>query len=205
LGSGPISLTPPDGTQFGPATFFTKAFTVSSFAELSSRFFGTWTLREDGFISSQEDSIYSFSFGFALEDIFHESPVIDYPANGSSIPSVFEASWSYPSGTILPSNWAVSHSPAATVGFPKPQTVRFNVDLAELDGRPFTFRAGSFDNLTEFISPVSLVSGPQRTNYGTRARFLNFSLPITVTVVPEPTTYELCILTVCGLATWRRK
>src|SRR5688572_26806031 len=84
----PKVLTAPDGTTF--TTGLSGQHTVATFAELEQRFFGTWTLLEDS-IQPGQDSMYSFSLSpFSLNDVFHETPIITTPSNGSTVASKFD-------------------------------------------------------------------------------------------------------------------
>lgn len=201
----PKVLTAPDGvTRFGTGPALPFQVTVPSFLELSQRFFGTWKLFEDSVNPMQADSNYAFTLSpFSLADVHSETPLVTSPTTGSTVPSVFDVSWQYPSGnTTAPKS--ITYSTGADVDFAPGNELRvsFSVDR-EVASDPFQFRAGSSSPLAAYMSPVTLLNGHPRSNYGIQASFHNYSLPVRVTVVPEPATAVLLGLGMMVLG-WRR-
>jgi hypothetical protein len=202
------SLTAPDGTKFGIGPFAGMQTTVPSFEELSERFFGTWNLVEYAVLPTQVESRYEFTLSpFELNDVHHEIPTITSPAIGSTVGSSFDVHWQYPSG-INPPTQSISRNAgnlAAHVIFvpDSDPNATFYV-LPDRVPDPFQFRAGSVTSLNAFMSPVKLLSGPLHTNYEIYTNFFNYSLPVRVTVIPEPTTAVLLGLGAMMLGCRRR-
>ena len=139
-------LTAPDGTQLGSGPFLDNQFTVATFADLSSRIFGDWTLLENSPNPLQEDSTYRFTLSpFALDDVAHETPVIDSPLQGETVGSHFIVDWSYPSGetpTGRSMSWGSLPGVASVTFAPGGATeATFDINF-ELLTNPFRFRAG---------------------------------------------------------------
>lgn len=202
------SLTAPDGTKFGIGPFAVMQTTVPSFEELSERFFGAWNLVEHAVLPTQVESRYEFTLRpFELNDVHHEIPTISSPAIGSMVGSSFDVHWEYSSG-INPPMQSISRNTgnlAAQVIFApgSDPSATFHV-IPDRVPDPFQFRAGSVTNLNAFMSPVTLVSGSLHTNYEIYTNFFNYSLPMQVTVIPEPTTVVLLEVGVVLLACRRR-
>jgi hypothetical protein len=202
-------LTAPDGiTRFGPGPGLQVQASVSSFLELSQRFFGTWNIFEDSTNPFEADSNYTFTLNpFSLNDVHNETPIVTSPATGSTVPTVFDVHWQYQSGNNPGSRSMIWHAgpDVADVEFAPGITpsATFTVN-DELAPNPFTFRVGSNSPLAAFMTPVTLLNGHPRSAYSIQASFNNFSLLVPVTVVPEPTTAVLLGLGVMVLGCRRR-
>jgi hypothetical protein len=177
------SLIAPDGTKFGFGFGSTLAVSNLSFSAFPTRFFGTWTIH-DGLPAAD----YHFTFSpFTLNDVVSDTPVIDTPATGSTVPPSFVVDWTYPSGRTPNTGVGLSNAPDSAVSFTFEPTAnhraRFDVDLARLGNNPLTFNVGGNSSLLPFLSAVTPTSPRPYTVIGT---FSTESLFTTVTVVPEP-------------------
>jgi hypothetical protein len=201
-----LTVTTPDGTTFGPSPVLHIDVSTPTFAQFGEKFFGVWTILEDPNGPMQANSTYNFTFSpFTLNDVYSEIPTITTPLDGADAPSTFFLEWQFPSGAT-PSNRAVSYSPGgpgADVTFdpsPAPRA-RFDVDVAQFGAGPLHMRAGTVDQLSPYFSPVTLQSGPLRTNFViSQPDFFNFSAPISVNIVPEPQAVFLAGMAVAVIA-----
>jgi hypothetical protein len=179
------TLIAPDGTS---GRFGINGLT---FSELASRFIGTWTIRETSFSPPNQVSEHTFTLSpFEPSDLFNDTPVITTPADLSVVPTSFPLEWSYVGGA-MPNSRLVSRSMPtgnSDVTFaPSPHNrVDFSVDLEGRGPTTLTVRAGTTVNLDSYLSPVTLISGPVRTEYTVSSRFQLLSEPVRLTVVPEP-------------------
>lgn len=195
----------PDGTHLGVGPGLASQFNTATFDELSARVFGNWTVRETPFSPFPIVSEYAFTFSpFNLTDVFHETPVITTPTNGATVPSSFLVQWGYPSGTVRLDGGVELNSGFGAVSitnfFLDPnRKALLEVDRDLLGSTPLTFRTGARHSLTEFVSPITPLSGPAPTTYSLMSEFRSMSLSTTVYVVPEPTSCMLALAAI-GLA-----
>ena len=193
-GVGHPTLIAPDGTQFHSSADIQIA---ASFAELGQRFFGDWTIVEQLLESQGGQSQYSFSVTpFYLHDLFHETPLITTPANGTFVPRIFDIEWEYPSGAIplphsksLETSGNISYIPRFA---PHPDlSVQIEVDISAPSNDIFKFRVGSHESLHEYVSDVVLLNGPALTTYTiVEPSFRNYSLSTEVTIAPGPGDFD---------------
>jgi hypothetical protein len=201
--TGPFTtaLIAPDGTQFGPPPGIRPGLDDLAFSELSSRFFGTWTIRERSFVPPFAVSEHSFTLSpFVPNNLFSDTPIITTPADLSIVPTGFTLEWTY-AGGAMPSSRLVSHSIMsgdAGVDIRGQNQARFNVVLEGEGPATLTVRAGTTVDLFPYISPVLLVSGPSQTDYRVSSRFQILSEPVRLTVVPEP---HILLLVAMGTGT----
>ena len=187
------------------STTVTGGDAASSFLTSSSMavscFFGAWTIREVPLFGGGSASEYQFTFApFALESVLHEPPHIVAPADGATVDMDFPIEGAYASGAT-PGSRLISRTgvPSTTVDFavsPLPQAT-MHVDLTGATSNQLTVWAGSLNPLGAYFSPVTPVGTPG-PNHQLRSEFRNVSSPVTVTVVPEPSTIALVTMA-CGM------
>jgi hypothetical protein len=192
-GAGHPTLIAPDGTQFHSSA---DIQTAASFAELGQRFFGDWIIVEPLLESQGGQSQYSFSVApFYLNDLFHETPLVTTPTNGTFVPHIFDIEWEYPSGAIprpfskfLQSGGNISYTPRFA---PHPNlSVQVEVDISAPSNGVFNFRVGSYESLDDYVSDVVLLSGPDRTTFTIESIFRNYSVSTEVTVISAPGDFD---------------
>ncbi|HVU88878.1 MAG TPA: hypothetical protein VHD36_16260 [Pirellulales bacterium] len=189
------TLQAPDGTQF-PAELFalldpSKFVTVShlSFADLQARFMGTWTIAD-----ASTPTTFTLN-PFPLDAIFHEVPVLIYPAPGSVVPNSFNVKWEYPSGAHPSGNFISAGAAHGNISLLPADFYKITDDMhdtvshAALQQDTITLRGGGLTRLTPFLSSTTVVE-PDAI-YNIHANFFNASAYETVTVLPEPSTFIL--------------
>jgi hypothetical protein len=193
--STPATMTAPDGTLFVTST---PTFAGLNYADLSSRFYGTWTI--------QETTPVPATYHFTLSPVpVHALATIVSPGEGDTVPSTFDVHWTYADGSHPPSP---THARVvlAPVTFEYPfvdPAVRFHVDLQGQASVPMAVRGGAIESLTPYASVVTPTEfgSPAYTVMGS---YLSLSVPVNVTVVPEPGGMLLGILGAAGWIAWRR-
>jgi hypothetical protein len=209
-----VKLTAPDGSVTATEGFLVRERHLS-FADLQSRFVGTWTIQELG----PSDAMTQFSLlPFTQSSFVNEQPLIVSPHEGDVLPPTFNIDWTFPSGKF-PKGLAVNREGSGQSEFTgiflrmsKPARYTITDTFVTRDGNPVsppeevTLRAGSYNSLETFLLDPTPVSGVSPNTYDFfTSGYLNFSAPITVTVIPEPGSLMLVGLCIVGTEFWRRR
>lgn len=195
----PGQLIAPDGTAF---TLQNSGVTNLTFADISSRFFGNWTIAERTFTGNAN---HTFTFnGFALTDVFAEIPRIVAPVpSGQSgiVDPTFNIAWNYASGATPSGHSVNSNNTNGTIVFSNvtmnsaQATATLNAGATQAN---YTITAGSFNSLNNFAGNVVRDPNGLGSNWTRDVSFRSLSQPIQVTVVPEPN--AMAFLSLGGLA-----
>jgi hypothetical protein len=186
-------MTSPDGTVF---VNFTPSFAGLSYADLSSRFYGTWTIQE----TTPAPATYHFTLSAVP---VHPLATIVSPGEGTTVPSTFDVHWTFADENHPPSP---THARVvlAPVTFEYPfgdSGVRFHLDLQGQASVPMQVRGGAIESLIPYASAVTPIESgtPAYTVLGS---YLSLSAPVNVTVVPEPGGTTLAVLSLGSLIGW---
>jgi hypothetical protein len=185
------TLVAPDGTSFNSPV---GEFKRDTFAEITTLLFGDWTVTEH----PNNAPLRSYSFRvepFTLDDVFSETPVIDTPANGATVPLDFLVKWHFPSGAVpssrgshlRPQNLEIIDIENSVDG---PLSKLYKTKLLGPGPGYVTMTATTQTNFSSpDLDPPTIISRDPVLNgqqiYAT-LQFESHSLPLSLTVVPEP-------------------
>ena len=184
------TMTSPDGTVL--ANSF-RSFEGLSYADLSNRFYGTWTIHD----TVPAPATYHFTLSAVP---VHPLATIVSPGDGATVPSTFDVHWTFADDNHPPSP-VHSRVVLAPVTFEYPfgdSGVRFHVDLDGQASVPMQVRGGAIESLIPYASAVTPIEfhTPAHTVIGS---YLSLSAPVNLTVVPEPGGMELASLSLAAL------
>jgi hypothetical protein len=195
-------ITFPDGS-----TNYAYAYTVFerqiSYQQLSERYFGKWTVEKQTVAGpGPETKVFTFDF---LP--FSEIPVpalvglSDYDLVGTTLP----ISWAFPSGESMPDS-RLSLTPAiyTKVAFPEPNHAALQLDLAGRSSQAVELQVAGGGNINRYLGPITVPPGTY-TREKLEGTYLTWSPPVTLMVVPEPSTYALAAIGIATLLVARRR
>lgn len=161
-------------------------------------------------LPGQPLQLHEFSIApFSFDSLFTVSPTIVSPTDGSILTSPFTMSWAWPTGVTPPGGKSARSRGGAAGARLDWTSLSGNAYLATVSftgsatQASYALRAGSFQSLNSFVSPVTTsVSDPFRS-YTAMLGHSSLSLPIQVmVVVPEPT--AIVLIASGGLAAFFR-
>ena len=205
----------PDGSTAVGLKFTDLSY--NSFADLHNAAVGNWSV---SFPANPTLGFPAENYTFGVSD-FPESvvsslpPSITAPTNGARVGPQFNLTWDWPAGVVPPSDVSVNFQLYRSGSFQGWKTSHFaNVALSQvvtpvITGAPAPdetiLRVGTYESsLAPYISAVSSDQSSPRYAFRVDSTISSYSLPIQVTVVPEPTTATLLLLGVLGCG-WRRR
>ena len=195
------SLVSPSGARFGSEGV--RSIGELAFEDLGSELFGLWTIEDEGFFSDDDTEIHNFSIEpFELNDVFSETPIVVSPTDGDVVTTGFVFDWEYEAGVVEPRNRIVRTSRGAgiddsSVTFGDGTEVTFDVTLEPgSTSGSLGIRAGSFEDLSRLVSPVTTTVVNPRSSFTAELTFQNLSNPVGVTVIaiPEPGSGALLVV-----------
>lgn len=186
----PADLIAPDGTTIERL----GTFQGLSYAELSDRFYGEWTIHE---------SLPEATYHFSLSPVpLHQAATMVSPLDGATVGTTFKAAWKFPAGYSPPGPAIAFHHFEPDLVFttdfaPSGLSAMVNVDLGSNSMAQIQVYGGSYEPLLAYLGPLTPQTFP--TPYFVTGSYSSISPPINVTVVPEPCGLALGTLGAVGL------
>ncbi len=195
-----VQLTAPDGTVLDYAS---PRFTGLTYAELSQRFVGQWTV-DNTFPSPPGPVVATHYFTLSPLPVL-PVPTLTLPADGATVGTTIDMAWTYPPGEQISANSARGHAFAPLdFNFTGDGQATVTVDLTGMSSDEVELWGGGWTNLLNYLSPVTPSDTPFEL-YTLQGGYATYSAPVAVTVVPEPSAYMLAMVGAVALFAVRRR
>ena len=180
-------LTGPDGTSYSFSNLTGNLPSASSYADFSTRYFGTWVLHDH--LIPNTTSNYSFTLSpLSLDSIFHDVPQVISPANGATVGKTFDIQWQYPDITPTAKVATLSGANASFVFSTTSTAVTVNVTSSTATPLSVLANVGYFADISQIAGSVTPIGTPGMDTYSiSRVNFDDLSPTLSLTVIPEPT------------------
>ena len=183
-----IVVISPSGARFDRRD--RRSMTVSTFEEIQSELFGSWTVEDIG-LGDEVVEIHSFTIEpFGLNSVFSEIPFVVAPSDGDTVQTGFVFDWEYADGVNVTSAQILSVNGRGQVDtettFDGTSATIDTVLAPGITSAQLTISTGTADFLFQFMSPITTTVDEPRSSFFGSLRFENVTDPITVTVESGP-------------------